>query len=558
VKRFLTLVLSGLIIVAGSGAAADLSCNLYGTLTAAGSPYTVVGDLSVPAGTVVTIEPGCQLTFAGPYQLHVQPNATLLAIGTAADEISFTAADTNVRWGGIYLDNVNPATQITFSRIEYAAQIGAALGGAITVLSSAPFIADNTITHNTAEAGGGLYFYLCDGAIVQNNVISDNHAVQGGGLASQRSNLTISGNELRRNSSNMQGGAIFLDYELSTTAANSIISNNIITDNSSGVIAGNPGTGVSGAGIYCEGINGLTIANNEISHNEIMHGDNAWPLRVGGGGLALSFCTDVDISNTIFHNNATGASRYGDAIMAEDGSSITLQFCTVWGHTSTAGYCTIGILDNSSAALLNCTIADNATAPVRCDASDLSMTNTICFNPTLSVEILALNSAGRTIAVTYSDILGGWTGLGTIDVNPLFCAPDIGDFGLASISLCLGAGEGGADIGAFGLGCTATDAPDDDPLLPHEYALLQNYPNPFNPTTTIAFRLPVRAHVTLDVYSIVGRKVATLVARVMSAGEHEAMWDGRDDLGRASASGVYFYRLEADEYVATRRMVLIK
>ena len=94
--------------------------------------------------------------------------------------------------------------------------------------------------------------------------------------------------------------------------------------------------------------------------------------------------------------------------------------------------------------------------------------------------------------------------------------------------------------------------------LPQEYALLQNYPNPFNPTTTIAFRLPVRAHVTLDVYSIVGRKVATLVARVMSAGEHEAMWDGRDDLGRPAASGVYFYRLEADEYVATRRMVLVK
>ena len=207
-RRFLTLILTGLVIAAGSGAAADLSGALYGVLTAAGGPYTVVGDLSVPSGTALTIEPGCELTFAGPYQLHVQPNATLRANGTAADEILFTAADTNVRWGGIYLDNVNPATQITFSRIEYAAKIGSALGGAITVIGGAPMIADNIIAHNTPpRPGAGCTSISATVQPCKTTLSPTNFAVQGGGLASQRSNLIISGNDLRRNSSNMQGGS---------------------------------------------------------------------------------------------------------------------------------------------------------------------------------------------------------------------------------------------------------------------------------------------------------------------------------------------------------------
>jgi len=89
--------------------------------------------------------------------------------------------------------------------------------------------------------------------------------------------------------------------------------------------------------------------------------------------------------------------------------------------------------------------------------------------------------------------------------------------------------------------------------LPTEFALHQNFPNPFNPTTEISFSLPVAADVKLEVYNVMGQQVATIVDRFMEAGRHSVTFDGR-----AVASGIYFYRLEAGEVVETRKMVLLK
>jgi len=83
--------------------------------------------------------------------------------------------------------------------------------------------------------------------------------------------------------------------------------------------------------------------------------------------------------------------------------------------------------------------------------------------------------------------------------------------------------------------------------------LLGNYPNPFNPTTEISFNLPSASHVKLEVFNVMGQKVATLVNGQFEAGEHVVQWDGRD-----AASGVYFYRLQADDFVDTKKMMLLK
>lgn len=85
------------------------------------------------------------------------------------------------------------------------------------------------------------------------------------------------------------------------------------------------------------------------------------------------------------------------------------------------------------------------------------------------------------------------------------------------------------------------------------YILNQNHPNPFNPATKISFSLPAASHVRLEVYNIMGQKVATLVDGQLETGEHIVLWDG----GR-TASGVYLYRLKAGEFVETRKMLLLK
>lgn len=88
---------------------------------------------------------------------------------------------------------------------------------------------------------------------------------------------------------------------------------------------------------------------------------------------------------------------------------------------------------------------------------------------------------------------------------------------------------------------------------PRTFALMQNYPNPFNPSTVISYQLSAVSHVTIRVYDILGRSVATLVDGVQSPGLHSVVFDGA-----RFASGVYFYRMQTGTYVVTRKMVLMK
>ena len=94
--------------------------------------------------------------------------------------------------------------------------------------------------------------------------------------------------------------------------------------------------------------------------------------------------------------------------------------------------------------------------------------------------------------------------------------------------------------------------------LPREFRLDQNYPNPFNPDTRIGFSLPSQSNVTLEVFSLLGQRVATLHEGSLPVGYHEVIWSGSDDNGSPVATGVYFYRLSAENFVQTKKMVLLK
>ena len=103
-----------------------------------------------------------------------------------------------------------------------------------------------------------------------------------------------------------------------------------------------------------------------------------------------------------------------------------------------------------------------------------------------------------------------------------------------------------------------TDVPDGSPVIPGVYALAQNYPNPFNPSTEIRFELPKAERVSLEVFSILGQKTKTLISGFLEAGTHRVSWSGDDDRGQDVVSGVYFFRLVAFDYIATRKMVFVK
>ena len=109
--------------------------------------------------------------------------------------------------------------------------------------------------------------------------------------------------------------------------------------------------------------------------------------------------------------------------------------------------------------------------------------------------------------------------------------------------------EGNYELDIHAESCDLVDATE----IPAAFSLGQNAPNPFNPTTTISFSLALTGRATLTVYDLAGRAVATLVDGVLEAGSHAVSLDA----GRL-ASGVYFYALEADGQMATRKMILMK
>ena len=89
--------------------------------------------------------------------------------------------------------------------------------------------------------------------------------------------------------------------------------------------------------------------------------------------------------------------------------------------------------------------------------------------------------------------------------------------------------------------------------IPNEYSLSQNYPNPFNPSTKITFNIPVSGNISFKIYDIIGREVKTLVNDFRNAGTYNVEFNGAD-----LSSGVYFFRMEAGEFIDVKRMMLIK
>lgn len=88
---------------------------------------------------------------------------------------------------------------------------------------------------------------------------------------------------------------------------------------------------------------------------------------------------------------------------------------------------------------------------------------------------------------------------------------------------------------------------------PNEFSLKDNYPNPFNAVTTIGYDLPATSHVTIDIFDVLGQKVETIVDAEQQAGYHQISWNANN-----LPTGIYFYRIQADDFKATKRMLLLK
>jgi len=109
-------------------------------------------------------------------------------------------------------------------------------------------------------------------------------------------------------------------------------------------------------------------------------------------------------------------------------------------------------------------------------------------------------------------------------------------------------------------GYTYTDVKDgeENRTASEAFSLSDNYPNPFNPETRIGYTLAKASHVKLEIFNILGQRIKTIVDEDQTVGKKEITWDGRNEQGEQVASGVYFYRLQAKDFVQTKKMVLMR
>ena len=175
-----------------------------------------------------------------------------------------------------------------------------------------------------------------------------------------------------------------------------------------------------------------------------------------------------------------------------------------------------------------------------------------------SIEItsISINSLGKIFANTPNGVFvsiddgDNWSSRnsGFLDLSILSLLCDSSDYLYAAT---MSTGVYRSTISTTSVGEGANEQPS-------TYKLNQNYPNPFNPATTIAYQIPQTEFVTLKVYDILGREVATLVNEAKPAGSYEVQFDSHSGEVRNLTSGIYFYQLNAGEYSDTKKMILLK
>jgi hypothetical protein len=421
----------------------------------------------------------------------------------------------------------------------------------------------------------------------------------GGGIYLDSSGAKINNNIIKSNSIvsfDYANGAGIMAY--SAGNHNVIISNNLIDNN---YMEGNT---TIGAGIALWTDSYSLVSNNIISNN--IHNS----AHSQGGGMQISQGVHQVINNHIFNNSAISKSSIGGGggiYMLSDFSSNDAPRISnnliVHNEGTEGGGIKVWTLTSLSNKSLRGKKEEETNTIEKIKFNPIIENNSILFNsahlsgggirngnntPTqIRNNIIWGNGYqinGNGQSVTYCNVEGGYFGEGNINVDPMF--DDTTYFCINHFSPCVDAGNpnpmyndvedlmnpGYPQLPARGtlindMGCyggpkslwsgwdilVSVENDKNETGIPNEFTISQNYPNPFNPTTTIKYNIKEITMVVLKVFDILGREVVTLVNEEKPAGSYEIVFNAAN-----LPSGIYFYRLQAGDYIETKKMVLMK
>ncbi|MCK4654686.1 MAG: T9SS type A sorting domain-containing protein [Candidatus Cloacimonetes bacterium] len=315
--------------------------------------------------------------------------------------------------------------------------------------------------------------------------------------------------------------------------ASATIQDNLIINNQMGILYFN------GAGIYCSNSSAI-IVNNEIAFNtEGYH----------GGGIYLDNWDGELINNEIHHNitNAGYGIDYGSGLFL-GGSSGYVENNLIYGNDSnyTASsfccYSTNSVIEHNQ-------IIENENTGIKIVGNSMPIINNNNIYGNFLYDVY-VNVEDSTEVIDFQ--CNYWGESTTNEMDSLPYPSDI------SVIYDIFDNENLAFVNYDNwLDSPITSFENKTIFLQADVNLI-NYPNPFNPTTTISYSLKENAKVSLNIYNIKGQKVKTLVNETKPAGEHSAIWNGRDSNGNRVSSGIYFYKLKSNRYEKIKKMILIK
>jgi len=610
-----------------------------GTWTLTGSPYMVLADIEIPYGLTLTIQPGVQVKFTGHFKFIA--HGTLTAVGAQGDSIFFThhLPYENYTWAGIYFEATQGLSELRYCVVEWGYAQGvvgqaSSKGGGVHVLNTAVNIHDCRFSNNKADVKGAAIYVNNGTCEIYNNNITNNLSYgDGGGLfVDYTTTVNVHDNLIKYNTAD-NGAGMHLVYSGGTISANNIHHNNATSSNGGGILCDhsaptiqynvinhNSSSGSSGTGIYCHHYSSPTILYNEICWNNYT------------GVYCGDYCSPQIVNNTIFGNNSyairtyLNSSPYGwnniitgnmYGFYISSGCAVTMSFSDIQGGWPGIGnfnqqpfFVNVYTDDFHLLPYSPCIDAGNPSSPLDPDGTTADQgahyfdqnqpqgTCTITLTPfgsttlpptggTIWYGVAVVNSPNyynlfdgwinmqqpdgqiiplvlrsnlylppsgilnRTLSVTLNStaMAGTYTVVGYVGEHPNI----IEDFDSFTFVKQAGDGLGGEEgtVTIVDGNFVATY-----PLkssLPDATRLLGHYPEPFNPQAVISFELHDASSVKLEVYSLSGQKVATLLDRNLAPGVYRETFDGS-----RLASGMYIYRLQAGQYSASAKMVLLK
>ena len=455
-------------------------------------------------------------------------------------------------------------------------------GGGIYCSSSNPATTNNIISNNSASGnGGGIYCSNFSPTISNNTIINNSASGNGGGIYSTVSNPTIFNNTVGYNSADSSGGGIWCSGYTDT------IRFNVITNN----------TGPNGGGIYLTGSN-CVVLNNSISNNS---------ASSYGGGLYCTSSSPTVKNNILYFDSAPN----GAEIWLASGSNPSVTYCDIqgvwpgstnihadplyvdywhefydlqWGSPCInvgdpalndpdgtrsdmgALYHYLGITDismmpvnppinvpaggyfNFNGILQNLT-AQSQTTTVWIK---LNVPGYGIYGPIMQFNNIPIAAYDTLFAMNVRQDIPSFAPLGTYTYIA-YC----GTYPSSIIDSCYFGFDVTAPIGGSANDWNVSKWFEGNEGImenaPSSYALGDNYPNPFNAQTNIIMDIPKAGEARLEVYNLLGQKVATLIDGNIEAGHHTISWDANE-----YSSGIYFYKLTVGEQVFTKRMTLLK